>query len=218
MVYPSSPLYSASFNLQNRSVIQALLTTTLLLMTWSSVSVAGVPTTFLKAQVKAARVLIAQPTPDGATRAKVDQGLMKLIHPLMNFPVMSRAVIGKRWVGLKPADQGRFVTLFRDLVFFSYLKRIRSANEEYTMLYEDEELTKEGATVDAIAQTKKGEIELSFKLSSSKTAGAFEVSDVLIDEVSLVENYREQFTKIIQKDGFDALIKRMEDQLEKVKR
>jgi phospholipid transport system substrate-binding protein len=218
MAYPSSPLYSASLHLQKRSVIQTLLTTTFLLMVWTSPSVAGVPTTFLQAQVKAARVLIAQPTPDRATRARVDQGLMKLIHPLMNFPVMSRAVIGKRWAGLKPADQGRFITLFRDLVFFSYLKRIRSANEEYTMVYEDEEVTKEGAMVEAIAQTKKGEIELSFKLSSSKTAGAFEVSDVLIDEVSLVENYREQFTKIIQKDGFEALIKRMEDQLEKVKR
>ena len=45
----------------------------------------------------------------------------------------------------------------------------------------------------------------------------FWVRGFIIDEVSLVQNYREQFNKIITKDGFDALIKKMETQIAKVK-
>ena len=109
-----------------------------------------------------------------------------------------------------------FVTLFRALVFRSYLNRIRSADEAYTIEYEGEEAKgRKAASVSAVAKTKKAEIELVFHLLTSN-GKTWVVEDIVIDEVSLVENYREQFNRIIAKDGFLTLLQKMADKLVRI--
>ena len=44
--------------------------------------------------------------------------------------------------------------------------------------------------------------------------GHWVVYDVVTDEQSMLENYRAEFNKIINKDGFDALLKRMRKKLD----
>jgi phospholipid transport system substrate-binding protein len=100
------------------------------------------------------------------------------------------------------------------------MKRIRSANDGSSVEYIDEmPIEGGGVEVEAEAKTKKMEIELRFKLTPVKEGakGGFEVADVVIDEVSLVNNYREQFAKIIKNEGFEALLSKMEAQVKKVK-
>ena len=183
----------------------------------SSYAFAGPPTQFLQTKITAIRALIAKPTPNTKVKAQIDQELLSVIKPLMNFPKMSAKTLGKRWPTFNADQQKRFINLFQDLVFYSYMKRIRSANEDYKLIYEDEEAQPKGALVSAVAETKKGSFELGFSLEELPTKNSFEVTDVIIDEVSLVENYNEQFIKIIKKSGFDALLKKMNDQLQKVK-
>lgn len=178
---------------------------------------AGPPTRFLQEQVKAVRALIAQPvadkTPEKAAR---DEQLKAIIDPLMEFDQLSERALRKHWPALQPEQRARFTHLFRELVFHSYLEKVSSANEEYSVDYEDEEpKPNQGAAVSAVAKTKKAEIELVFHLAG-RPAGKFVAEDIVIDEVSLVDNYREQFNKIIAKDGFGALIKKMEEKLVKL--
>lgn len=177
---------------------------------------AGPATDFLKDKVKTVRALVAQPTKDASAKAKIDTQLMAVVVPLMNFPKMSEAALGKRWVECTAAQKKRFIELFQELVFHSYMKRIRSANEEYSVEYTDE-MAGEGGRyeVEAEAKTKKMEVELRFKLTPVQTS--FEVEDVVIDEVSLVGNYREQFAQIIKNEGFEGLLKKMERQVQKLK-
>jgi len=179
-------------------------------------ALAGPGTDFLAGKVKTVRSLVAQPAKDAPTKVKIDAQLMAVIAPLMNFPKMSEAALGQRWKTCTEAQRKRFVELFQELVFHSYMKRIRSANEDYSVEYLDELPREAGRLeVEAEAKTKKMEVELRFTLAPVK--GAFEVEDVVIDEVSLVNNYREQFAKIIVEEGFDGLLKKMEDQVKKLK-
>ena len=204
-----SPLYTLT-----RRALPALVFSALSLPALSAL--AGPGTDFLAGKVKAVRALVAQPAKDAASKVKVDAQLMAVIAPLMNFPKMSEAALGQRWKTCTEAQRKRFVELFQELVFHSYMKRIRSANEDYSVEYLDEMPGEAGRLeVEAEAKTKKMEVELRFKLAPVK--GAFEVEDVVIDEVSLVNNYREQFAKIIVKEGFDGLLKKMEDQVKKLK-
>lgn len=175
---------------------------------------AGPPTRFLEKQVDAVRALIAKPVAKGSPEsAAVDEQLKAIIDPVMEFEALSEAVLQKHWAGLAPADRAAFVALFRALVFHSYLKEIRSANENYSIVYEDEEPKgRKAASVTAIAKTRKVEIELVFHLAA-REGGAWAAEDVVIDEVSLTENYREQFNKIIADDGFPALLQKMRDKL-----
>lgn len=196
---------------------QVLATLTMSALSLPALSaLAGPGTDFLSGKVKAVRALVAQPAKDSASKAKVDAQLMAVVAPLMNFPKMSQATLGKRWAECTDAQRKRFVELFQELVFHSYMKRIRSANEDYSVTYLDEMSGDEGRLeVEAEAKTKKMEVELRFKLAPAQ--GSFEVEDVVIDEVSLVNNYREQFAKIIVQEGFDGLLKKMERQVQKLK-
>jgi phospholipid transport system substrate-binding protein len=181
----------------------------------ASPALAGPPTKFLQAQVAAVRTGLAEQVDlKNTEQVRLRDGrLMALIDPLMEFEQLSERALQKHWPSLPEAKRGQFTSLFRELVFRSYLKKVRSANEGYTLAYEDEEAKgRREAAVTVIAKTKKAEIELVFHMVARK-GRRFVAEDVIIDEVSLVANYREQFNKIIAKDGFDALIGKMKKKL-----
>ena len=179
---------------------------------------AGPPTEYLKAQVNAVRGVLKTPVKAGTPEAAaVDVKLMGIVDPVMDFDGLSERALRKHWPSLSAAQKKTFTDTFRQLVFRSYLDRVRSADEAYSIVYEDEEKASTGHEVTAIAKTKKAEIELVFVMvKNAKKAGEMVAHDVRIDEVSLVENYREQFNRIIVKEKFDGLIKKMTTKLDKL--
>lgn len=180
--------------------ILAVMTTLFL----ASAAFAGPPTTFLQGQVDAVRDLLKKPEAPGD-----DARLLGIVDPLMEFDALSERALQKHWPTLSDAQKKGFSSLFRELVFRSYLTKVRSANNDYTLEYEDEEARgRRAAAVTVIAKTKRADVELVFELVGKK-GGRFVAQDVVIDEVSLVANYREQFNKIIAKEGFDALLDKM---------
>lgn len=187
--------------------------------TQSALAKTTTATAFMKLRVAQVLKLAALPTPNAKVKAKVDAQLLTLIKPMMDFPAMSQASLGKHWGARSTAERAQFIALFEELVFHSYIKKIRSADSTYRVEYEDETKTASGATVEAVAITSQQEIELRFELKRHEREGLvlYVANDVVIDEVSLVQNYREQFNKIITKDGFGALLKKMERQIAKVK-
>ena len=56
-------------------------------------------------------------------------------------------------------------------------------------------------------------VEIIFKMVQK--GGAWKVGDIVTEGVSLVSSYRSQFTKIIKKDGFPALVQKMKDKIAK---
>lgn len=178
-------------------------------------------TDFLKTQVATVLQLTALAIPNAKTKQEIDTRLLGLIKPMMDFPAMSQASLGKHWAKQSAKQRERFINLFQELVFHSYMKKIRTAKNDTEITYEDESSRDQGgAEVEAIAATKKVEVELRFLLrfgDLKKGESQFVAEDIVIDEVSLVNNYREEFNKIITKEGFDGLIKKMENQVKKVR-
>jgi phospholipid transport system substrate-binding protein len=170
---------------------------------------------WLKTQVTAVRALLKTPVKAGTPEAAAtDAKLMALIDPVMDFDGLSQRALRKHWPSLTPAQKTEFTNTFRQLVFRSYLDRVRSANENYSIVYEDVEKVGKATEVSAIAKTKSAEIELVFALVPN--GADWKTHDVRIDEVSLVENYREQFNRIIAKEQFVGLIKKMKTKLDKL--
>ena len=172
------------------------------------------PTKYLQKEVEKVRDLLKEtPAKDGTPEAKsLDDKLMAIVKPVMEFDKLSERALRKHWATLTEAQRKTFIELFEQLVFKSYLKQVRGANEEYSIAYEDEERAGDKAAVSAVAKTKKAEIELVFKLEARDEV-RWVAADVVIDEVSIEENYREQFNKIIAKDGFDKLLEKMRKRL-----
>ncbi len=118
--------------------------------------------------------------------------------------------LGRGWRSLNNTERDRFVDLFRQLLARSYIPTIDGyAGEKIT--YKREIIKGDKAEVQTVVVSSSKEIPLNYKLKLSN--GRWLIYDVIIENVSLVRNYRSQFDPIMKKEGFDGLIKRMEKRI-----
>jgi phospholipid transport system substrate-binding protein len=140
----------------------------------------------------------------------------KLVGGFLDYGELARRSLAKHWDTLTPKQREDFSNTLRELVERSYLKQLHGGAGGYNIKYEKEEKMGNEALVDATLHTtsrgKKVEVALQYKMLGKN--GHWVVYDVLTDEQSMLENYRAEFNKIIQKDGFDALMKRMKKKLD----
>lgn len=139
-----------------------------------------------------------------------------LFDEMLDYGALAEASLGSEWAGRSDAEKAEFSELLKQLVQRAYeknLKKTLSFNIEYLG-----EETNGGAIVvktKAVSKTDAREepIEISYKMQEK--GGTWRVNDIVTEGVSLVSSYRSQFTKIIKKDGFPVLIKKMKDKIAK---
>ena len=139
----------------------------------------------------------------------------KLVGSFLDYGELARRSLAQHWDTLTPKQREDFTETLRQLVERSYLKQVHGS-PNYDIKYEKEEKTGNEAVVNATLHTmsrgKKVEVALEYHMIGK--GGHWVVYDVLTDDQSMLENYRAEFNKIITKDGFDALLKRMKKKLE----
>jgi phospholipid transport system substrate-binding protein len=139
----------------------------------------------------------------------------KLVGSFLDYGELARRALARHWDALSAKQREEFVETLRELVERSYLKQVHG-NANYNIKYDKE--TKDGneATVTGVLNTmargKKVKIALEYKMMWK--GDHWVVYDVVTDEQSMLENYRAEFNKIINKEGFDALMKRMKRKLD----
>ena len=139
----------------------------------------------------------------------------KLVGSFLDYGELARRSLARHWDTITAKQRDEFVNTLRELVERSYLKQVHG-NANYNIKYEKE--TKDGneATVTGVLNTmargKKVKIALEYKMMWK--GDHWVVYDVVTDEQSMLENYRAEFNKIINKEGFDALLKRMKKKLD----
>ena len=122
---------------------------------------------------------------------------------------LSRRSLARYWVERTPQEKKEFVSLYRDLLERTYLEKVDDYSGE-TVRYEGETLDGEYATVKVKIQTKnKREIPVQYRML--KKANTWWVYDISIEGVSLVNNYRQQFSSILQKSTFQEVLQRLRE-------
>jgi phospholipid transport system substrate-binding protein len=139
----------------------------------------------------------------------------KLVGSFLDYGELAKRALAKHWDGITGKQREDFVETLRELVERSYLKQVHG-NANYNIKYDKETKQDSEATVTGVLNTmargKKVKIALEYKMLWK--GEHWVVYDVVTDEQSMLENYRAEFNKIIEKDGFDALLKRMRRKLE----
>ena len=139
----------------------------------------------------------------------------KLVGSFLDYGELARRSLARHWDTITAKQREDFVNTLRELVERSYLKQVHG-NANYNIKYEKEMKDGNEATVTGVLNTmargKKVKIALEYKMIWK--GDHWVVYDVVTDEQSMVENYRAEFNKIINKDGFDALLKRMKKKLD----
>ena len=135
------------------------------------------------------------------------KALKKTIAVIFDFEEMARRSMGSHWKGRSAPEKKEFVQLFESLLENSYAGKIESYNQE-KIVYLKETLDGEYAEVKSkVITAKRDEFTLDYRLMNK--GGRWMVYDVVIEGVSLVSNYRTQFNKIIQNQGYGELVKKL---------
>ena len=133
------------------------------------------------------------------------------ILPNFNFDRVSRLVLGKNWTRATPEQKSAFQAEFKTLLLRTYsiaLSKYKNQTIEYKPLRMADGAT--SVTVKtAILQSGGQPVVVDYSLE--KQADAWKVYDIVIEGVSLVTNYRSQFTQEIRQNGLDSLIKKLAD-------
>jgi phospholipid transport system substrate-binding protein len=137
------------------------------------------------------------------------------VGELLDFEELGRRALARHWEGLAPKQRADFVTTLRSLVERSYVRSVHG-QPDYDLKFDKEETTGGESTVPAtLTATRKGrKISMSLVYKLLWKEGRWVVYDVVTDDVSLLENYRAEFGKLIAKEGFDGLLARMKKKLD----
>ncbi len=182
-----------------------------ILLLWSSLSVgAGEPTEEIRAAIsQGVEILNGAKLDDKKQRAEVINRLRKIVYPLFDFNEMAKRSLGSHWRRLEPQQQKEFVSAFTELLEKTYADKI-DLYEGQTVDYLGETVDKNYATVKTNVTGKKGEsFSVDYKLF--RVDGKWKIYDIVAENISVVNNYRSQFHRVIIKSSFEELVKRIKE-------
>ena len=138
--------------------------------------------------------------------------LRTVIGERFDFEEMAKRSLALHWKKRTPEERQEFIPLYSDLLERSYVNKIESYTDE-KILYTVETIDDDYASVKTKIITKRN-VEIPIEYRLLKKNNRWGVYDVVIEGVSLVNNYRNQFNKIIRKDSYAELVKRMKHKQE----
>ena len=140
--------------------------------------------------------------------------LRKTINDQFNYRQMVMRSLAKNWDVRSAEEQQLFIALFKSLLENSYANKLESFSNE-KINYLDEVVKGEYALVKTEVVRKATTIGVDYKLIREN--GVWQVYDFVIEGVSMVRNYRAQFTKIIHKHSYEVLVQKLTDKINALK-
>jgi phospholipid transport system substrate-binding protein len=139
--------------------------------------------------------------------------LREIVNKRFDFEEMAKRSLGLAWNKRTPEEKKEFVSLFSDLLENTYINKIERYEHE-KVLYTGERIEGSYAAVKTTIVTEK-EVEIPVEYRIFKKGDKWEVYDIIIEGVSLVNNYRTQFSSIIRSDSYEGLVKKLRDKVKK---
>jgi phospholipid transport system substrate-binding protein len=129
------------------------------------------------------------------------------VEKRFDFAEMAKRSLGIYWAKRSPEEKKEFVELYTDLLSDTYIRKIEKYEKE-KVVYVGENDRGDYATVRTRVITTSG-IETPVDYKIFKKGAKWEVYDIIVEGVSLVNNYRSQFSQIITSSSYDNLVNRM---------
>jgi phospholipid transport system substrate-binding protein len=164
---------------------------------------------------KVVKLLEKKTKPGSAEEKRVKEETKKLVNSFLDYHELAKRALAKHWEKRTEKERAEFVSLLRDLIERNYVKQLKS-NLGYKIDYRKETVDGDEAKVETVVKVeKKGKVtEIAIEYEMRKTASGWMVYDVVTDEVSIVKNYRSQFNRIIKRESYEALVKKMRKKIE----
>jgi phospholipid transport system substrate-binding protein len=170
-------------------------------------ALAGVPTDQLKQHVDEVIRAMDDPSLKGKPAPR-RAAVRKISEEIFDYQETARRALGQHWNARTPEEQREFVQLFADLLDRAYFSKIDRYQGE-KVRYGAETVNGDEAMVKTTILTRAGGSEVPVDYRLHLAGGRWLVSDVNIEGVSLVSNYRTQFNKIVQTESYASLVQKL---------
>ena len=118
----------------------------------------------------------------------------------------ARACLGRHWLKRTPAEKAEFVKLFSNFLKDTYSDKIATYYGDLDKIdFQGEKIQDDYASVKLVLTTQE-KVEHPLEYRMEKTGDDWKVYDVVIEGVSMIKNYRDQFDAIIARSSYEGLI------------
>ena len=166
---------------------------------------AGAPLNTVQANVNKVLEILRDPKLKVTAAKDIKREKLSLIYERMFDDVeFSKRTLARNWNSINTTQQQEFVQLFRQVLEKAYIDKILSYSDEKIVFDRETMASASQAEVQTRIVTPSKEIPISYRVIMK--GSDWKVYDVVIENVSLVLNYRSQFNEILVKNTFDQLL------------
>jgi phospholipid transport system substrate-binding protein len=174
---------------------------------------AGEPLELVRSAIEKAVQILKDPglQAKDKKRERIDR-LRTALAPIFDYDEMSKRALGAHWRRRTPAEQEEFVVAFRDFLERIYSDKIDLYGGE-KVLFGRETIDTDFAQVETTIISLKGE-EIAVVYKLRRENGKWKVYDAVVENISLVNNYRSQFDRVISSASYEELLKRLREKVD----
>ena len=177
----------------------------LMLFLISSPAYAGAPLDTVKANADKVLNILRDPKLKAQSAKEIKKDKLRVVYVNMFDEVeLSRRSLGMNWNKLNNDQRQEFVKLFEQVLEKAYADKILAYTNEKIQFTKESMISGNLAEVRTRVITASREIPITYRVISKD--GAWRVYDVVIENVSLVQNYRTQFNDILAKNSPEQLL------------
>lgn len=140
------------------------------------------------------------------------------MSPILDFAQLTKRAMGKHWKKADEAQRARVTDAFRALLENTYAKLLTKYSGQQVSLVEAKAIGDKG-DISVLLRVgdgrKTADIDYIFTPTDASGAGGHLVGDIKVEGVSMVANYRRQFSSAISKEGVDGLVTKLQALAEK---
>ena len=166
---------------------------------------AGVPMTTVEANVNKVLGVLRDSKLKSPAAKEIKKEKLRVIYKDMFDEIeFSKRTLTRNWSKFSPSERVEFVKLFEQVLEKSYIDKILDYSNEKVDFYKESMLSENQAEIQTKIITASKEIPIYYRMILKD--GKWKVYDVVVENVSLVQNYRTQFNDILAKDPPEKLL------------
>lgn len=148
--------------------------------------------------------------------AEAEKKITEVFDQFLDYDSLAKDSLGKHWDERSDDEKKEFQDVLKRLVRNAYKKNLKKTLG-YDIEYKGQDEAKKGVLVKTVAKSKSNSREdpITIDYAMHEVDGKWTCYDFVTEGSSLVNNYRSQFTRVIKKNGFSELMKKMKKKLEK---
>jgi len=177
---------------------------------WAPPGRAGEPLELVKPTVEKVLVVLKDPNlKSPEKKSERIERIKEIVNPIFDYDEMGRRALGVHWPRRTPAEQEEYLRLFRAFIQKTYADKLDFYEGE-RMVVGRETIDSDYAEVGAKLINAKGiETPVVFRLKHAD--GKWRVYDAVVENISVVQNYRSQFDRVISKSSYNELKKMLKE-------